>query len=297
MAPCVSIGMPVHNGEPFLEESLSAILGQEFEDFELIISDNASTDHTQGICERYASQDSRVQYYRSDRNRGAAANFNCVFSLASGKYFKWATCDDLLGSSYLSRSVEVFESAPPEVMLVYPKTVLIDEAGAELGHYEDGMDMRFSRPSDRLRHVVQHLDMCNVVLALIRRSALSQTRLIGRYIASDNVLIAELALLGQFREIPERLFYRRIHAGMYRKANPTVRERSAWLDPGSTGSHFPMFRVFVEHLKAVRRTPLTRRERIRCYAVVSREWLGRSRALAGEFVAALWTALPHRKGI
>ena len=74
--PNVSIGLPVHNGERYLDETIKLILGQTYPDLELIISDNGSTDATSKICQRFADRDERVRYFRSAENRGAAWNFN-----------------------------------------------------------------------------------------------------------------------------------------------------------------------------------------------------------------------------
>lgn len=86
--PQVSIGMPVYNGEQFLKDALDSILAQTFDNFELIISDNTSTDNTQEICKAYSAKDQRICYYRNEKNLGAAWNFNRVFELARGEYFK-----------------------------------------------------------------------------------------------------------------------------------------------------------------------------------------------------------------
>ncbi len=77
--PAVSIGLPVYNGDNFLAEAIDSILRQTMEDFELIISDNASTDRTEEICREYAAGDSRIRYYRNESNLGAMANYNLVF--------------------------------------------------------------------------------------------------------------------------------------------------------------------------------------------------------------------------
>ena len=105
-APKVSIGIAVFNGENFLESALRSILAQTFEDFELIISDNASTDRTADICEQYASQDGRVLYLRQPANLGAQPNYNLLVGQARGRYFKWAAHDDMLAPTFLERCVE-----------------------------------------------------------------------------------------------------------------------------------------------------------------------------------------------
>ncbi len=89
-APLVSIGIPVYNGGKYLEETLDSILNQTFTDFEVIVSDNASTDNTREIVEAYAAKDPRVRYYRNAENIGAAPNYNRTFELSRGKYFRLA---------------------------------------------------------------------------------------------------------------------------------------------------------------------------------------------------------------
>ena len=86
--PILSIGLPVYNGAQFLEKALDSLLCQTFRDFELIISDNASTDATEKICKSYAERDSRIHYSRNAENMGAGWNVRRVYLLAQGKYFK-----------------------------------------------------------------------------------------------------------------------------------------------------------------------------------------------------------------
>lgn len=93
-APKLSIGLPVYNGEKYLPDALDDLLGQDYEDFELIISSNASTDGTDEICREYASKDRRVSHSRNDCNIGATPNWNRVAQLAHGEFFKWAMHDD-----------------------------------------------------------------------------------------------------------------------------------------------------------------------------------------------------------
>ena len=110
--PKVSLGLPVYNGETFLAETLDSLLAQTFDDFELVISDNASTDDSQQICERYAALDPRVRYVRQVENRGAAWNFGEVFRLARGEYFKWCAHDDVCLPEFLAECVKVLDETP-----------------------------------------------------------------------------------------------------------------------------------------------------------------------------------------
>ena len=132
--PRVSIGMPVYNGENFLAEALDSMLAQTFVDFELIISDNASTDRTKAICRDYAARDRRIRYHRVDDNQGATWNFNHTFELARGEYFKWAAHDDLCDPTFVARCVEVLDS-DPTVICCHTQTRHIDIHGNILWDY------------------------------------------------------------------------------------------------------------------------------------------------------------------
>ena len=123
--PQVSIGMPVHNGELFIREALDSLLGQTFVDFELIISDNASTDRTEAICLEYAEKDYRIRYVRQIENMGALNNFKFVLNEAVGKYFLWAAHDDRRDKRFLELTVSVLDEQD-EVGLVFSEMHVTD---------------------------------------------------------------------------------------------------------------------------------------------------------------------------
>lgn len=271
----VSIGMPVYNGEAYLAEAIDSILAQEYEDFELVISDNGSTDGTEAICRAYAAKDARIRYHREEHNRGAAWNFNYVVHLARGDYFRWACHDDSIAPSHLRRCVEALEAAPPSVILAYTRSLLVDATGNAVDTFEDGLDTRGLPAHRRFGMVARRLRYTHVLYGLVRREALLTTRLLGAYESSDNVLVAELSLLGEFEEIPAYLFHRRIHEGMSRKANTTARSVAQWFDPSSNGHlYFPHARLFAEYTRAVWLMPLRRRDRLRS-ALALRHWARR----------------------
>jgi glycosyltransferase involved in cell wall biosynthesis len=288
MAPRVSIGMPVFNGERFLAQSLQSLLAQDFADFELIISDTASTDGTRGICEEFARSDDRIRYCRSEANPGAAANFNRVFELSDGELFRWAAHDDLVAPSHLRRCVETMGDAPGDVVLVYPETICIDENGDVLREYPDELETPFPKAWLRLRHLMRHLHEPNLLFGLFRANALRRTRLMGGYYAADYVLLSELSMLGQFRKVREPLFYRRMHPGICARANPRPTQQAAWF-AGSRGRRavLPYCRLFTERLRAVRHVGLSPGERLQCYLPVLEEVLRRSgKRMVKEILAA-----------
>ena len=122
--PRLSIGLPVYNGESLLPEAIEALLGQSYKDFELIISDNASTDRTAEICRGYEEQDSRVRYIRQPRNIGMVPNHNFLVGVARGEFFKWASYDDLYARDFLQRCVDALDKHP-EAALAHAWCVLM----------------------------------------------------------------------------------------------------------------------------------------------------------------------------
>src|SRR5436190_18601788 len=129
MKPLVSIGLPVYNGEALLGAAIESLLSQDYRNLELIISDNCSADCTQDICREYVRQDSRVRYVRQAANNGAAANFNCLVQMARGKYFKWASHDDVCAPRFLSACVGVLES-DSSIVLSFTRVTCIDQHGS-----------------------------------------------------------------------------------------------------------------------------------------------------------------------
>lgn len=206
--PRVSIGLPVYNGERFLKEALDSLLAQTYTDFELIISDNASTDQTESICRTYEASDRRIHYYRNKENVGAAQNFNRVFELSSGEYFKWATADDVCSPELVARCLSVLDTTSTAV-LACAKTGFIDETGTLFDRSDPGWDLRNDAAHERLRYVIYAGHLVNPHYGLVRTPALSKTRLIRNYSGGDYCVLGELSLLGKFFEIPECLFFRR----------------------------------------------------------------------------------------
>lgn len=272
----VSIGMPVYNGVEYLAETLDSLLGQTWTDFELIISDNASTDGTEDICRAYAARDPRIRYLRNRENLGAAANFNRVFHLSSGEYFKWAAADDLCAPEFLERCVEVLDREA-SVVLCYPRAKAIDERGGVVRDYPSKPKAASVKPHERFHEFVCVPHPCVAVFGLIRASALRRTQLIGNFASADRPLLGELSLLGRFYEIPDFLFFYRNHPQQSWRAYPTRQAVQAWYDPARAMKlTLPHWRLLWEHLSSIGRAPLNRSERASCYLCmvwwVRRRW-------------------------
>jgi glycosyltransferase involved in cell wall biosynthesis len=284
--PRVSVGLPVYNGEPFLTEAIDSILNQTFEDFELIISDNASSDRTEEICQSYAAKDRRVTYHRNEKNLGAARNFNWVFEKSSGEYFKWAAHDDLLRPDYLAMCVEVLDQ-DPSVVLCYPRARVIDENGMVLADYDVKLNTDSPRPQDRYYDLIGVLNRCYEVFGLIRSNDLRMTSRIGNYAVSDRVLLAELGLRGRFYEIPERLFSPRSHPGKFTRTCPDRDSQTVWFDPKKEGRIIlPRWRVGLGYLAALGSAPLSWSDRLNCGIVLAGWFLGNRGRLVGDLTGA-----------
>jgi glycosyltransferase involved in cell wall biosynthesis len=265
--PLVSIGMPVYNGERFVRQALESILIQDYENFELIISDNASTDTTGNICQMYADRDARIRYVRNETNLGASPNHKRVFEMGRGDYFKWAAHDDECLPTFLSRCMSVFGEAPQSAVLVYPQSLIIDEDGRMIEEYRASIEAKTSRPHRRLASVLSNVVLGTPLYGVMRASALRQTRLIDAFFSSDYVLFAELAMLGEILEIPEPLLRKRFHPTRSMVAHKTAQDYDAWLDtrrPRRPRVLSPCHKLAFEYLRSAWHLPLSPYERVMC---------------------------------
>lgn len=284
--PIVSIGMPIYNGERYLRQTLECITNQTFGDFELIISDNASTDATGGICQEYASRDPRIRYFRNDQNLGASWNYGRVFELARGRYFRWAPADDAVAPESLQECVAVLD-ANPEVVLCYPQTILIDSSGSMIRPYADNLDLRDASAVARFQKAIERIGLVNVLYGLIRVESLSHTALLGGYPGADIVLVLELTLYGQFHEIPKPLFFRRMHehASSSIKTLAGVQE---FFNPASRGHFFVRsWTHYNRHLVSVLRAPLNLASKAQLTAFLMRRALSLRRTFLRELAASI----------
>ena len=279
----ISVGMPVYNGERYVETAIRSILNQTEPSFELIISDNASTDRTEEICSRLAEEDGRIRYTRNSRNIGAAGNYNRLFPLASGEYFRWANADDISGPELHEKCLAVLEDHA-DVVLAYGKTMLIDENGDETGGCEDNLDLRQARASERFIEFWNSVGLTNAIYGLMRSSALGRTPLMGdgSYPAADTNLMAALTLQGKFHEIPGVLFYRRMHpeASSWDRGDEKV--QTEFWSAGSKKFTLGYWRKHFADLRAVSAAPVDPSEKLRLLTHVARRAYWDKRRLVWE---------------
>ncbi len=271
--PLISIGVPAYNAEAFLGPALESLLGQTFQDLEVVVSDNCSTDGTERICRELAARDARLRYVRQEVNRGGAANFNAVFALRhpGATYFKWAAADDVHEPGYLTAVLGLL-TGDSSVSVAHSQTVDVDEQGNFLrswGNQDLPADHR--DVAVRFAALSQRNYQCFSIFGLVRADVLAGTRGLGYYAESDRVLLAELSLRGRLADVPEVLFHRRQHAGRSVRTFPTARDRIAWFNPELVGRPvFPEWRLGREFFGAVLASRLPWQDRARCGAQMAR---------------------------
>jgi len=266
--PEVSVGMPVYNGERYLAEAVQSILDQTFADFELIISDNASTDGTAEICEELAGRDPRIRYARQAVNIGAIRNWDFVACAARGTFFKWTSANDRCDRMMLEKCVNVLRRED-DAVLCYGRTCLIDGHGNDTGLYEYDLSYQQARPSERFIAVRNRMNLNNAYQGLIRLQSLNQTRLNRKYPGGDMILMAELALHGAIRLLPDVLLYRRMAEGAASRFL-SERELRVFLDPDSAHKQFTSWRRHLDCCWSVLRAPIAWKEKMAALDYVAR---------------------------
>ena len=271
-APRLSIGLPVFNGEKYLGYALDSILEQTFVDFELIISDNASTDSTEQLCLTYAAKDNRIRYFRNARNIGASLNWYRTLDLASAVYFASAAHDDIYEPDYMRRCIEVLDRDPATVVC-YSKTRIIDDAGNVTGVLGVAVDTTSNQPHQRLYQVIRNDYLCVQLYGVMRSAALRRTKVFVGYYGCDRNTLAELALLGKLTEVPGYWFLHRIHPDALGAATyyGKTADELHIIDPGTDWRQVSTSgKIFLTYFASVRSIISSRADRLRCYGSLCR---------------------------
>jgi glycosyltransferase involved in cell wall biosynthesis len=232
--PRVTIGFPVRNAGPGVAGALEALLSQDFADFEVIISDNASTDETPLVCDAFARMDRRVRVERQPRNLGLNRNFDHVSSRARGELFMWVAHDDRHDPSFIRRCVAALDRSRDAVLVATHVEIVHAGTGAAWVHPFSG-EAASADVTQRLRWVWREGGW-TAIYGLIRREALARTRPMGSLPPSPwpglgaDYRVVELAIVGPFAVIPEPLFHYRMRDPdpldvLARKLDPDARHR------------------------------------------------------------------------
>lgn len=212
----MSFGLPVRNGVATITQAIEAVLGQTLDDWELIISDNVSTDGTSEICASFAASDRRVRHVLTGRDLTQNENFIEAFRLARGTFFRWYGDDDWLAPTYAERVVAALDASPRAVLCTTVQRYFrdglalpINDAVPRLGGVQ-GRD-----PSARVRALLRVIEQggflgIDPLYSVVRREMAVKTGLTGDHRYSDFSFACELALLGPFTHVPEVLAHRHL---------------------------------------------------------------------------------------
>lgn len=244
----VSIGLPVYNGERFIERAIMSMVDQTLTDWELIITDNGSQDRTEEIARSFAAADPRISYTRNVTNLGASKNFEIAFEKSSGKYFAWLAYDDWFHDRYLEECVKVLDGDQSAAMC-FAEMGVVDDTGEVFRTKSEplGPGIQSNSPVRRLHALLWRLeDPTAPVFGVCRRHLLAKTGLIRNANEPDRILIAELSMLGTIHQIPEMLY---LHYG---PPGHTDRDNWSWLNPKNLGKpRLATFRIGYHQMRAI----------------------------------------------
>lgn len=273
--PITTLAIPVYNGERYIGALLDSVRVQDDDRLEIVITDNASTDATMDVVSTAAARDDRIRVFRATENAGAARNFNWAFDEARGEYFKWVAADDLIAPTFVSECRAALES-DPGVVLAYPRAIDIGPDGETLQHWGDMQVAHGSSPSDRFGEILTDPKRGFPVFGLMRREQLARTSLIGSYTGSDLGLLAELAVIGRFHEVPGELFLHREHEERSTRAYTDMKERTLWFDTSKTAKwshpYWAMYRGYAKALTRARMSPAEYAKCVRHLAIWGKQW-------------------------
>lgn len=205
--PVVSIGLPTYNRREQLERAIESVLAQTHRDFELTISDNASTDGTEELCRSFAARDPRIRYVRHATNRGPTENFNYVFERLDREYVMVLGDDDWLDPGYVAACLRVLE-AEPDVSVVTGGTLYYTANGEYDGEMESPPQVLDDSPTRRLR-AYYSLDPNHTFYGVMRRPALRAAAPMRNVLGNDGVFAATLVFTGKLRAVDEAAIHRR----------------------------------------------------------------------------------------
>jgi len=272
--PAVTVGMPVCNGERFLRQALDCWMAQDFTNYRLIISDDASTDSTPQICRVYAARDHRIRYLRSDRNQGAVWNFNYLYSLADTEFFAWAAQDDYWEPTFLRKCVELLRGNP-DAAGAHTRIRRITADGTTYAGPFGGYVAIQDDAAERFRTVLSDWLWCFAHYGVWRTETIRPTRLYRKVYGPDHVFVAEAVLYGKVFEVPEVLWAHRTCNPLETNKEYVERVRRGLEPHSKPGSYrYPFAAITWEQLRTALTAPFPFSTRCRLvWSVLSRFWI------------------------
>jgi glycosyltransferase involved in cell wall biosynthesis len=212
----ISIGMPIYNGEKFLERKLKSIISQTYSNFELIISDNGSSDETSNICLNYQKKDKRIKYFRHEKNQGITWNFNFVLEKSKEEFFIFSSVDDVISNNFLEKNLKVLQTNPKVSVSIskietYNSTDMLDKSSKNL---TKTLKQKI-RPTNTIsingtyeNKVREYLkkSTCQVIYGLFRKSSIKEIKF-ESFIGNDWAVFLDVLKTGDLYVIDEVMMH------------------------------------------------------------------------------------------
>jgi glycosyltransferase involved in cell wall biosynthesis len=268
--PRISFAIPVRNGERFLGRAIESALAQDFDDFEIVVCDNASTDGTGELVRRYCERDRRVRYILNEENIGQIENFNRVYEQSRGEFIRWMGADDQLESDYARKCVAALD-ARPDAVGVTTQWRYMDDMGVVDFLDVPGPRVDASSAEARLRLTLRMLQsqelLFDPIYSLIRRNALERTGLLPINRWTDRLLAVELCLLGSFCHLDDCLSTRR------NSREPRKVRLARWHTSYAKGHREHRWMLYAAYAGYVRRGSLGGMQKLSCWTTILAYWL------------------------
>jgi len=282
----LTFGIPVYNGERYLESALGSVQEQDLADIRIVISDNGSTDATEEICRTAAAADKRIAYHRVAENQGGIWNYQRVSELCETELFSWMAADDIKLPDFARVTIAALDEAGPGASFACSRTRIINGDGViyeDLGDLGMGLDAptAHERVGNMLRAQASH-----VMYGIVRMSSLRRTRGIRSVLGDDMVLLVELLCAGSMALAPEQAFLQRRHDAQVSVQGAGA---SSWFAPGQRGDRsFAETRTNIEMYRGVSHSELPFAEKVRTWGTLGPSWVfPRWRAMARDVANAV----------
>jgi glycosyltransferase involved in cell wall biosynthesis len=268
----VSIGLPVRNGADRIGSVIDSVLNQDHENLELVICDNASTDHTEELCRNLAAQDSRIVYHRHPINVGLLNNFISALRLATGTFYRWVGDDDWLDPRCVSRSLDAF-AVDDRLLLVTTQICYTGPDGATHTATYDGAALGSDDPVTRFAEMLRLLNetylLMDPLYGVFRREPVMRIER-RNMLSEDQVFATKLALAGPWGHVPEVLAWRNWK-------HERLRSQARTNDVPSWQAHFATALQCKEMLHWLDKCDLDEQQRRRAQSAVARMYMRRQR--------------------
>ncbi len=243
--PLVSVGIPTFNRSSSLKKAVESVLHQTYPNIQLIISDNASTDDTQSVCENFSGTNERIIYIRQKANLGATNNFVEVLKSATGEYYMWLADDDWIDKSYISECVSILIDNP-EYSLVSGKPQYF--INGDFKYQGTLINLEQEDGGSRLLCYYSQISDNGIFHGVMRRDQISKIPF-ENTMGGDWLMIAAISFLGKIKTIPSTAINRELKVS--NTDGYSFEDLAARLGVSKLQGKHPMFSICISAIKDI----------------------------------------------